>query len=431
VTLQRPADARRSRLRLALAVGVALTGLACSTVDEQDPEARTVTVFGPWRAAAADAFRASMEPFEARTGIDVVYTGSGSFAADATRRLEDGQPPDVVVFPQPGLMTDLAERGYLLPLQTDVASIAQANHADQLAEATARGTAQTGVVYRLNVKSLVWYQPQVFAEAGYEVPQTMTQLQELAARMAADGTPPWCIGVEAFQASGWPATDWVEDLLLRLQPPDVYDAWVAGETPFTDEAIADTFSTLEDLVLTPGRAFGGRRTILNTAVGEAQAPMFTDPPGCLMYRQASFQRDNLDPSIAIGPDGDTDVFVLPTDAGGQPPLLIGGTFAAAATDTTETWDLLAYLATPEGSSAWLERGGFISPHRDVEPQDYADDFDAQVAELLHTASTVRFDGSDLMEPAVGTGTFLDAMVRYIATGRLSESLTLAQSGYDE
>ncbi len=417
-----------------LVVAVAVVAGACTSPggpETTDEPTATVSVFGPWRGTAADAFRESMEPFEQQTGIDVVYTGSGDFTVDATRRLEDGDPPDVVVFPQPGLMSDLAERGYLVPPRADVAGIARSSHRQGLAEAAAEATSEAGILYRLNVKSLVWYPPDVFTDRGYDVPETWAELETLAARIQAEGTAPWCLGVESFEASGWPATDWVEDIVLRSQPTDVYDAWVAGDIAFTDEEIAEAFTAFAEITLATGRSFGARRGILNTPVGSAQSPMFTDPAGCLLHRQASFQADNLGPGTTIGPDGDTDVFVLPpTSTGtGPPPLLIGGTFASAATDTPQTWSLMSFLASAEGSAGWVERGGFLSPHRDVGPQDYPNEFDARVAQLLADADIVRFDASDQMDPAVGSGTFFQAMLDYIATGRLEEALTLAQSGY--
>ncbi len=404
---------------------------ACSSGTTGDGSSATVTVFGPWRDVAADRFREAVVPFEEQTGVDVVYTGTGSFATDVARRLEDGLAPDVIMFPQPGLMLDLLDRGYLVPLREDVVDTARASHRPTLGAAAESLTAATGVLYRLNVKSLVWYVPSVFEEAGYEVPRTWSELTTLADRAQAEGTSPWCLGVEAFSASGWPATDWIEDLMLRSATPEEYDAWTTGDLAFTDLLVEKAFVDFESLTLAPGRAFGGRRGVLNTAALGAGQPMFTAPPGCLMYRQASFAVDSLPDGVRIGPDGDTDVFVLPSRNNDPPPILVGGTFAAAGTDRAATWQLLDYLASPQGSATWVESGGFISPHRSVSVADYGDAFDARVAALLSDAEVVRFDGSDLMPPEVGSGTFFEAMLTFIATSGVGDSLTLAQSGWDE
>ncbi len=428
--LRQRADRGRAVV-LGTALLVAATLAACSGTPELESDRPSVTVFGPWRGVSADAFRASMTSFEDRTGIDVVYTGSAGFAQDATRRVDDGLATDVMIFPQPGLMLELADRGLLLPLPSHVVELAARSHRPEVNEAVSAVQADVGVVYRLNVKSLVWYPPALFDSFGYSVPRTWTELDALAQQIADDGTAPWCLGVEAFASSGWAATDWVEDILLRSAPPQTYDRWVAGDLPFTDPTIAASFETFSDMALTPGRSLGGRRSVLNTNVATAAQPQFDDPPGCLLHRQASFASDDLDPSVVIGPDGDTDVFVLPGRAGETPPLLVGGTFAAAGTDRPETWELLAYLASAEGSATWVQRGGFLSPHASVTADDYGTEFDARMAQLLADADVVRFDGSDLMPPAVGTGTFYSAMLSYIATDRLDDALAEAQSGYAE
>jgi alpha-glucoside transport system substrate-binding protein len=73
--------------------------------------------------------------------------------------------------------------------------------------------------YKADVKSLVWYVPENFEDAGYEVPGTMEELKALTEQIVADGETPWCIGLGSGGATGWPATDWVEDMMLRTQPP--------------------------------------------------------------------------------------------------------------------------------------------------------------------------------------------------------------------
>lgn len=415
----------------AAVVGTAVTVLAsCASDPEVEPTA-AVSVFGPWRDRAAEAFREAVRPFEDQTGIEVTYTGTGSFATDLVDRLEDGAPPDVAVFPQPGLMADLADRGLLVPLEQGVAAAAGASYSQPVRDAVGDAIGSLGVLYRLNLKSLVWYPPRVFDAYGYRVPSTWQELEDLTERVTADGRTPWCLGVDAFAASGWPATDWVEDVLLRHQPLGVYDDWTDGTVGFTDERVADAYRRFASLVLEPERVVGGRRAVLNTSVEDAQVPMFDDPPGCLMYRQASFQVENLDTSVQVGPDGDTDVFVLPGRDSSPPPLLVGGTFVAAATDRPETWRLMEYLADPDGSSSWVADGGFISPHAEVSTDDYGRAFDARVARLMSEAETLRFDSSDLMTPAVGTGTFFESMVSFIANNRLEEALELAQSGYGD
>lgn len=412
---------------LTLAVGTALLASGCSSsANDQD---QVLTVFGNQRGAEAEAFRSVLAIFEEDTGIEVRFTGSASFPKAIRERVEEGNAPDIALFPQPGLLDDLADEGLVLPLRSDVADAAGRSLLPSLAGAFGAQDSSNGILYQLHVKSLVWYSPAVFAANGYELPTTWSGMKDLTSRITADGFTPWCLGVSAFDATGWPATDWVEDIVLREDGTEVYDVWVAGGLSFTSEPIRSALDDFGTLVLKSQNS-QGRRGILNTSPAAAQGPMFTSPPGCLMYKMASFQLPNLPSGTTVGPNGDLDVFVLPGPTEGAAPILIGGSVAAAFTDSDATWELMRFLASPEAGVPWAERGGYISPHADFDPDAYTDDFYRRMASIVADADSVRFDGSDLMYSPVGTRSFFDAMVQYIGTDRLDPSLTTAQDGYD-
>ena len=135
---------------------------------------------------------------------------------------EAGSAPNVSVFPQPGLAADMASRGFLTPLKDGTADWINENYAagsswvDLGTYADEGGAEQLyGFFYKVDVKSLVWYSPENFEDAGYDVPQTMEELIALSDQIVADGETPWCIGLGSGGATGWPATDWVEDFMLR------------------------------------------------------------------------------------------------------------------------------------------------------------------------------------------------------------------------
>lgn len=415
------------RLGFVTAALIILTA-ACSAGDGQPRE--VVTVFGNQRGADADALRSMFDRFESTTGIEVRFTGSASFPTAMRERVEEGNAPDIGLFPQPGLLNDLAELGYIEPIREDVAQIAKSSLLPSLVDAFGSSGDIPGFLFQVNLKSLVWYSPGAFATYGYDVPATWEALKELSRRITADGLDPWCLGVAAFGASGWPATDWIEDIVIRDSGTSAYDSWVAGGLRFTSEQIGSAFEEFDSITLNGGTGGRDRRGVLNTSPAAAQDPMFTEPPGCFMYKMASFQRSNLPASMAIGPSGGVDVFVLPGPSGENPPILIGGTVAAAFTDSDATWELMRFLATPQGGAAWAERGGFVSPHTDFDSHAYGDDFDRRVASILAEADVVRFDGSDLMYSPVGTRSFFDAMLLYIGTERLEAAQQVAEDGYD-
>ena len=428
--MRRHRDSAEGYARVGAALlAAALLLVGCSSGPDEAPDRPTVTIFGPFRDEAADLFRASLAPFEASSGIDVVFTGSGDFESEIVDRLESGAVPDIAIYPQPGLLNRLADSGYVLPLPTYLAAAARDSYRGGIDDLIGSLAEVNGVVYRVNVKSLVWYSPSSFEENGYRVPETWQDLQALVDAMVDDGFTPWCLGVEAFGASGWPATDWIEELLLRESGPEVYDRWVRNEIPFTDPAVESAFTAFGDLLLSPGQTLGGRGGILNTNVQRAGDPLLDEAPACQLYRQASFQVDNLPSGTTIGPDGELDVFVLPAATDGPAPLVVGGTLAAAHVDRPEAWQAMAYLATAEAGLAWAEAGGFISPHAAVGPTDYPNAFDGAVSALLDEAEVVRFDASDLMDPRVGSDSFFEAALFYIGTLRLADALQIAQSGY--
>lgn len=397
------------------------TGAAVATDAQQDVE-----VFASLRGRDADALREVLAAFTAETGIPTRYVGTAGFAHRLPERLREGDPPDVALLPQPALLAELARAGHLVALD-ELTGLEDTLHPGAETVGLVDGV-RYGVWFRVSLKSLVWYPPAAFEAAGYPLPETWDELLALSRTIAADGTPPWCLGMEDFGSTGWVGTDWIEDLILRLHGPEVYDAWVAREVPFTDPRIAEAFEAFGAVALAPGQVAGGSRAALTAPTLRALWPMLDDPPGCLLSRQASFQVTDLPPGTRLGPEGDLDVFVLPGVDADAPPLIAGGDLVAALTDRPETRALVAYLASPEAGEVWAARGGFLSPHAAFASDAYADPFDRRLAELLASAPLVRFDGSDQLPTAIGTGSFWTGMVAYVGGVPLSEVLEVIEAG---
>jgi alpha-glucoside transport system substrate-binding protein len=415
-------------------VVLAVLAAACTTQANRttEPGSAVIEVFSVYRGTDAESFRRVLDDFEARTGIETAYVGTAAFAARIQERVESGEPPDLALFPQPGLIRDLASRGQLVSLEslgTAAASTARSQYPAFLDSLTVDGELYA-VPWRVDLGSLIWYRPDVFAGLGYSVPTSFIELQALVSQMTLDGMTPWCLGVEAFAATGWVGTDWIEDIMLRTQSVAVYDEWARGEVPFDDERVRNAMSTWRDLVLAPGRTFGSVRVILNTPWEQAGAPLFDDEPGCLMHRQLSTYQNHLPAGTTVGPDGDVDVFVMPAaNEADQPPLLLAGEFAAALTSKPGVRELLLHLADPRSAESWAEEGGYLSPHRQFDAATYANDFDRTLARLMDDASVLRFDASDTMPPAVGVGTFWDGIVEYVATQDLDRVVATIDAGY--
>jgi alpha-glucoside transport system substrate-binding protein len=407
---------RRSVVGLLLAAGLLIS--ACATPDEEISE--TITVFGPYRGRSADLFQASLEDFALANNVTIRYTGTADFVNDLRRRVSDADPPDLAVIPQPGLIRELWNDGRIRPLSSAVVTAVQQNYGPESRALGEVGGTPVGVLYRANVKSLVWYRPSVFAEAGYSVPTSLDELETLSARMVSDGLAPWCVSIESRGATGWVATDWVEDLLVRRSGPEVYQQWVTGEVSFSDARVADVFSEFSQLALTQGRPAGGLSRVLRTQVSQAASPLFASPAGCGMHRQASFAGDWLPSGITYGdPKSDLEIFVLPgVTPGSSVPLLVGGDQAVAFSERQLVQDLLVFLATPASSEAWSESGAFFSPRIGEQADGQRDPLAQLQADLITNADVVVFDGSDQMDTSYSTDLFWPLVTQWVS-GSLS------------
>jgi len=139
-----------------------------------DLKGEQVTVFGPWLGPDQELVESVLAYFAEATGADVKYTGSDSFEQQIMIDAEAGSAPNVAVFPQPGLAADMAKRGFLSPLGEETAGWVRDNYAagqswvDLGTYADADGNDNLyGFFFKVDVKSLVWYSPENFEDAGY------------------------------------------------------------------------------------------------------------------------------------------------------------------------------------------------------------------------------------------------------------------------
>ncbi len=398
---------KRLLVTLAVASGLA----ACSNPLASAPGdggSDAIDVFGPYRGVEADNFAASLLGFEEATGIDVTYTGSADFVSDLRQRIESGlDAPDIAVVPQPGLISEIVERDVAVPLaDTTVAAIAE--HYGERAGDLTLGNEGFAAPYRVSAKSLVWYRPDVFEEYGWTVPTTFDELvglvEEIQGTETGSGTriAPWCFSMASGTATGWAATDWVEDLVIRQAGTESYDRWTAGDLAWDDPAIRTALTSFDELVVASGRSAGGLRSILQVDVTRASEPLFRTPAECAMYKQASFAESWFPDGVDVGDE--VDFFVLPgVDDGVVPPMLVGADGLVQFSDDDEVHRLMEYLVTPDGGREWARRGGYLSGRTSVDVESYYTDTDQLFANLLLDGRELRFDASDVMQPEIGSG----------------------------
>ncbi|HEY9887775.1 MAG TPA: ABC transporter substrate-binding protein [Candidatus Obscuribacterales bacterium] len=390
------------------------------------PAPETVTILGTLTGNGEEKLMAAIAPFTEATGIEVIYEGTDAFTTLISVRVDGGDAPDIALFPQPGLMLDFAAEGRLVPQARS--PLANAYDPYWLDLASLNGELY-GVWMRADVKSLVLYNPTAFAAAGYTPPTTWDELDTLTAQMVANGHTPWCIGLESGAATGWVGTDWVEEILLRQAGPEIYDQWVTHAIPFTHPAVVQAVTTFGDIVRNPELVRGGPTGAISTPFGDSPSALFTDPPGCYLHRQASFISDFLPPGLEPGTT--VDVFALPPMQPEQGnPVLVGGIVYAQFNDTPAATALMQHLATVEAHTLWAGEG-YITPHQQVSLDAYPDGLTRNQAAVLQNADIIRFDGSDLMPGAVGTGTFWTGMVDYVGGAEVDAVLTTIEASWPE
>jgi len=402
-----------------------------------DLSGQTVTISGPWLQPEDGYFRDAIAYFAEATGAEVIYNGSDSFEQQIVIDAEAGSAPNIAVFPQPGLAADMASRGLLSPLPDGMGDWVAENYGageswvDLGTYENASGEDELfGFFYNVNVKSLVWYNPENFEDAGYEVPETMEELRALTEQIVADGETPWCIGLGSGAATGWPATDWVEDIMLRTQPADVYDAWTTNEIPFNDERVVAAIEEFGWFARDDAKVAGGAGAVASTDFRDSPDGLFSSPPQCYMHRQASFIPAFMPDGVEIGVD--VDFFYFPAyeskDLGS--PVLGGGTLMAITDPSEATSELMQYMTLPLAHEVMMAQTGFLTPHKGVNAATYLNDSLRKQGEILVNATTFRFDGSDLMPGGVGAGSFWTGMVDYTGGAGAKEVADEIQASWD-
>ena len=401
-------------MKRALLVLLALSLLGLTAMAQD----KVVNVMHGWPGEQAPAFEKIVAAFEAENpdvDVQIEIVGRDRPAILATR-LAGGNPPDLTPHPWIGLMKQWADDGQIVDLMglVDTSDINPA-----LVPIGEYAGGLYGLFIFPNVKSLVWYNPKVFAARGYAVPGTWYELLALNAKIVAEGGVPFSIGLESGAASGWPGTDWIEDIMLRTAGADIYDKWVNHEIPWTDPRVKLAFETFGKL-FDDGFVLGGPIGALTTNFGDAADPLFRTPTQAFMHKQATFISgfitDHFDGLVA---GEDYNVFALPTitpkaTPDGSVPLLVSGDVVTVFNNRPEVIAFAQFLTSETAANIWSTELGELSAYVDADPADFTNPITSKAQEMLLNATVSRFDGSDLMPGEIGAGAFWSGVLDYIS-----------------
>ncbi len=399
--------------------------------------APAVSIQTQWIGGEGENFSAAIADFVAATGIRIQVDSIGSSHETVLRtRIEGGQPPDLAMLAQPTAVLQYGEQGRLIDVNTimDGDKLA-AEHPATIGLITNAAGNTWAIPYKADVKSTVWYPILAFEAAGYEVPATWDEMIALSDQIVADGNGnPWCVGMGAGTATGWQYTDWVEEVMLRTQTPEQYNAWIAGDLDFNSPEVRAAFEMVDEILLTENYVYGGTTAVMNTPQTEPFDPAFPQDgnwegftPGCWMHKIPTWYGPDFFPDVRAGGAGTQTQYEIGTEIGifylppinaeqGTPALGSADSLMVMA-DRPEVRAVAQFLSTPQGVQRWIEAGSAISANTETPQEWYEGAYKLDVAaEIVNNATYLGFDASDLMPAAVGAGAFWTEAVRHIDGG---------------
>ncbi len=447
----------------------------------------TVTISSSLTGTEAERFEASVAEFESCTGINVEHTGttelrsqllngsganlSTSSGASPSSQDNPENLPDLAIVPQPAMVAELVDTGVVHPLPNKVNSNVEAGWDRHWSQVGIHASVPYGAPLMVSLKSLVWYSPDAFKKAGYEVPGTWAELEALTSKVRSDhpdgSVTPWCVGAADGESTGWVLTDWLEDALLATQGPGAYETWASHRSPVDSPSAVEALGAVNSLVLDNGRVAGGRGSVISRTPVQAGADLVKG--SCLMlHASSSFEsrfpegtvitdadgakpvtvqapRPTASATAADGTAGATasakgaastagtkvSAFVTPAADRGSDSVLVGTDYLVAFTRSDAVSAVMEYLTSQEWARTRMALGGVATANQGVDPDLASSDVGRRATRLLQSRqTTVEMDASDSMPVGVGSSALWVGLSRW-ATGTVTpeEALKQAESAW--
>jgi alpha-glucoside transport system substrate-binding protein len=357
--------------------------------------AAEISVAGVWTGTEQQNFEAVLDAFREETGTEWSYQQNADIGTFLGTQIEGGDPPDVALVPQPGLIRDLVAQDALTPIGEEATSNLEANYNPIWNELGSVDGTLYGVYFKAANKSTWWYNIGAFEQAGVQPPARYNEMLQTAQTVTQSGVPYLSVGA----GDGWPLTDVFENIYLSSAGPETYDRLAEHRIPWTHPSVVAALETMGELFSNDASLAGGRKGLLETDFPTSVSQVFSDPPEAATVYEGDFVLGVITGETEAQPGQDADFFPFPTVD--KPGVVGGGDAAVVLTDNPAAQELVAFLATPEAAEIWAREGGFTSPNRNVDPSVYPDDISRRIAQQVVEAQTFRFDMSDLQPAAFG------------------------------
>lgn len=380
----------------------ALAVFAAGFAFAQSPEwpdltGQSIRVAGVWTGDGQRDFETVLGAFEDLTGARVEFFSTGDdIATIVGTQIEGGNPPDIAMLPQPGLLMEFARRGALVSIEDFAGDLVDANFANAWRELGTVDGELYGVWLKAANKSLLWYNADLLAEFGVEPPTTWDEFTAAAQTVYDFGLTPVSVGA----GSAWTLTDWFENVYIHTAGPDLYDQLTNREIPWTHESVTEALGKLAE-VWRPEWLAGGTQATLEANHGTGVTQPFVDPPAAAFAYGADFSAGGI-ANETNAELGVTARFVPFPSIDGSPPAVVGGgDVAVMLRDSEAARELIRFFAMPDSAEVWAPLGGYTSPNQAVDMTVYPTEINRASAEALAQAETFRFDMSDLQPSAFG------------------------------
>ena len=384
----------------------------------------TVKVFAGIRDPEASVMTRVFAHLTACTGIKIAYEGTDQFETLLPVRVKGGNAPDIAIIPQPGLVATMVATGKAVPVTAAVMKNIDTYYNPAWKTFTTVKGKVYGAPFGASSKSLVWYSPAQFTKLGVKIPTTWTEMEAIASKFKAAGTTPWCAGIESGAATGWPSTDWIEQMALRELGPVKYNQWWQGKLKFSSPEMLGVMNKVAAWLGTEAQV-GNLQSVATRKFQDAGVPGLADGK-CGMLQQASFYASMFPAGTTFGPKGDANAFYLPpTNTKFGKPIMGAGEFPVAFSKKPEVGAVQAYLSSPAYGNERALLGGWTSANNGIALANYKDPVLKVVAESLQSKKgSIVFDASDLMPTAVN-GAFWKEMTKFYAEGKSMKDVAAA------
>ncbi|WP_328881273.1 ABC transporter substrate-binding protein [Streptomyces sp. NBC_00299] len=360
---------------------------------------KSLEVAAVWTGAEQENFKKVLAEFEKRTGAKVTFVPAQDPIINFLgSKVAGGQPPDIAMLPQPGAIKQAVDKKWAKPLGAEAIKELQENYSQGWQDIGKVDSKQYGVYYKAANKSLIWYNAQVFENAGATEPKTWDELLTTAQTVYDSGVTPFSVG----GAEGWTLTDWFENVYLSQAGPEKYDQLARHEIKWTDPSVKDALTTLAQVWGKKDYVAGGADGALQTDFPASVTQVFTggDQPKAAMVYEGDFAQVNITQAKAkVGTDAK--VFPFPT-VGDTAPVVSGGDAAVILQDSEAAQALATFLASPDAATIQAKLGGYLSPNKNVPNSAYPNEVQQKIAKaLIDSGDDFRFDMSDQAPQAFG------------------------------